>query len=136
MKWRASHYELPRARCHQAREVAEIRKLAHKIVRFGSGGAIRTPTRTFRLCVGYAVVQLGALGGDYLVCSSRIRTTASDLIAGAASRTTGNIVSQAINQDASQFRKKLPAASEGRLAMAAAIRQVKPDWMTAKTKWV
>jgi hypothetical protein len=67
-----------------------------------------------------------------------VRATASDLIAGAANKTktTGNIVIQAINQDASQFRKKLPVASDGRLAMPAAIRQVNPDWMTAKTKWV
>ena len=71
-----------------------------------------------------------------LVCSSRVRASASDLIAGAASRTTGNIVTQAINQDASQFRKKFSVASDGRLAMPAAIRQVNPDWMTAKTKWV
>jgi hypothetical protein len=74
--------------------------------------------------------------GDYLVCSSRVRASANDLIAGAASRTTGNIVSQAINQDVSQFRKKLSVASDGRLAMPAAIKQVNPDWMTAKTKWV
>ena len=74
--------------------------------------------------------------GDYLVCSSRVRASASDLIAGAASRTTGNIVTQAINQDASQFRKKFSVASDGRLAIPAAIRQVNPDWMTAKTKWV
>jgi len=45
-------------------------------------------------------------------------------------------VTQAINQEASQFRKNLPVASDGRLAMPAAIRQVNPDWMTAKTKWV
>ena len=74
--------------------------------------------------------------GDYLVCSSRVRASASDLIAGAASRTTGNIVTQAINQDASQFQKKLSVASVGKLAMPVAIRQVNPDWMTAKTKWV
>ena len=74
--------------------------------------------------------------GDYLVCSSRVRASASDLIAGAASRTTGNIVTQAINQDASQFRKKFSVASDRRLAIPAAIRQVNPDWMTAKTKWV
>ena len=72
--------------------------------------------------------------GDYLVCSSRVRASASDLIAGAASRTTGNIVTQAINRDASQFREKLSVASDGRLAMPAAIRHVNPDWMTAKTK--
>jgi hypothetical protein len=66
---------------------------------------------------------------------SRVRARATDLIAGAANRTTGNIVTQAINQDASQFRKKLSVA-DGRLATPAAIRQVNPDWMTAKTKWV
>jgi hypothetical protein len=72
----------------------------------------------------------------YLACSSRVRASASDLIAGAASTTTGNIVTQAINQDASQFRKKFSVASDGRVAMPAAIRQVNPDWMTAKRRWV
>jgi hypothetical protein len=57
-------------------------------------------------------------------------------MAGAASKTTGNIVTQAINQDDSQFCKKLPAANEGKLAIPAAIRQVNPDWITPKTKWV
>src|SRR3974390_1192883 len=69
---------------------------------------------------GYAVAELGVRCGGYLVCSSRVRARASDLIAGAASRTTGNIVTHAINQDANQFQKKLPVASDGRLAMPAA----------------
>jgi hypothetical protein len=71
---------------------------------------------------------------DYPVCSSRVRASANDLIAGSASRTIGNIVTQAINQDASQFQKKLPVARDGRLAIPAAIKHVSPDWMNAKTK--
>jgi hypothetical protein len=90
------------------------------------------PPRAFSAAPSYNYVWRG----DYLVCSWRVRASASDLIAGAASRTTGNIVTQAINHDASQFRKKFSAASDGRLAMPAAIKQVNPDWMTAKTKWV
>jgi hypothetical protein len=85
---------------------------------------------------GRAVAQLGARCVDYRVCSSRVRATASDLIAGAASRTIGNIVTQAINQDTSQCQKKLPVVSDGKLAMPAAIKHVSPDWMTAKTKWL
>jgi hypothetical protein len=46
----------------------------------------------------------------------------------------GNIVTQAINQDTSQFQRKLPVVSDGKLAMPAAIKHVSPDWMTAKTK--
>jgi hypothetical protein len=44
---------------------------------------------------------------------------ATDLIAGAASSTIGNIVIQAINQDPSQFRKKSSVANDGKLAMPA-----------------
>jgi hypothetical protein len=83
---------------------------------------------------GCAVAQLDARCVDYLVCSSRVKISASDLIAGAASRTIGNIVTQAINQDTSQFQRKLPVARDGKLAMPAAIKHVSPDWMTAKTK--
>jgi hypothetical protein len=45
-------------------------------------------------------------------------------------------MAQAINQDTSQFRTKLPVAKNGTLAIAAATKQVNPDWMTAKTKWL
>jgi hypothetical protein len=62
--------------------------------------------------------------------------SANDLIAGAASTTTGNMAAQAINQEVAQFCKKLPRASEGKLAMPAAIKDVSPDWMTPKTKWL
>jgi hypothetical protein len=94
-----------------------------------------SPTRA---CIfGCADAQSGARCVDYYrVCSSRVRASASDLIAGAASRTIGNIVTQAINQDTSQCQKKLPVVSDGKLAMPAATKHVSPDWMTAKTKWL
>ena len=57
-------------------------------------------------------------------------------MAGAANNTTGNIISQATNPDRSQCMVKEPSAMNGRLAIAAAIAQVKPDWITPKTKWL
>src|SRR6516225_4906018 len=94
-----------------------------------------SPTRS---CIfGCAIAQLGDRCVDYYrVCSSRVRASASDLIAGAASRTIGNIVTQAISQDTSQCQKKLPVVTDGKLAMPAAIKHVSPDGMTAKTKWL
>ena len=57
-------------------------------------------------------------------------------MAGAATTTSGNIVAQATSQDTIQFRKKLPVAIDGKLAIPAAIKDVNPDWMTPKTKWL
>jgi hypothetical protein len=51
--------------------------------------------------------------------------TASDRIAGAASKTTGNIVIQAINQDEIQFCRKLPLASDGKLAIPQSSRSIR-----------
>ncbi|MBP1291245.1 hypothetical protein M2192_005191 [Bradyrhizobium elkanii USDA 61] len=59
--------------------------------------------------------------------SSRVRTKASDLIAGAARTTIGNIVAQAISQDDSQLCKKLPSTRDGKPAIPAATKQVNPD---------
>jgi hypothetical protein len=55
-------------------------------------------------------------------------------MAGATMTTSGNIVAQDISQDTIQFRKKLPVAIDGKLAIPAAIKDVNPDWMTPKTK--
>lgn len=51
-------------------------------------------------------------------------------INGAATTTTGNIVSQEMPQDLNQCCKKAPSLTKGRLAIAAAIAQVTPDWIT------
>jgi hypothetical protein len=66
--------------------------------------------------------------------SSRVRSIDSDLIAGAATSTSGNIVIHEISQDSSQFWMKPPVSMNGKLAIAAAIAHVNPDWMTPKTK--
>jgi hypothetical protein len=50
-----------------------------------------------------------------------------DLIAGAAASTSGNIAIHEISQDSSQFARNSPVRSSGKLAIAAAIAQVKPD---------
>jgi hypothetical protein len=57
-------------------------------------------------------------------------------MAGAATTTSGNIVAQDASHDTIQFRKKLPLAIDGKLAIPAAIKDVNPDWMTPKTKWL
>jgi hypothetical protein len=49
-------------------------------------------------------------------------------MAGAATTTSGNMVAQ----DTIQFRRKLPLAIDGKLAIPAAIKDVNPDWMTPK----
>ena len=51
-------------------------------------------------------------------------------MAGAANSTTGNIMNQARSPDFSQCFAKEPSAKNGKLAMAAATVQVKPDWIT------
>jgi hypothetical protein len=58
------------------------------------------------------------------------------LIAGAARRTTGDIATHEINHDASQLHRKWPVAADGKLAIPAATKEVIPDWMTPKTKWL
>jgi hypothetical protein len=57
-------------------------------------------------------------------------------MAGAANSTIGSIVSQARSQDRSQCDMKESVARNGALATAAAIAQVKQDWMTPNTKWL
>ena len=54
---------------------------------------------------------------------------------GAAKTTTGSIMSHDISQDEIQFRKKLPSSKKAKLATAAAIQEVRPDWITPKIKW-
>lgn len=46
---------------------------------------------------------------------------------GAANSTIGNIITQAINHDCSQCATNVPDAINGKLAIAAAIAQVRPD---------
>ena len=74
----------------------------------------------------------------YSVCFliSRQSKRERDLIAGAATTTSGNIVIQDTSHDSNQFRKKLPVEIDGKLAIPAAISDVNPDWMTPKTKWL
>src|SRR5215468_7848819 len=55
---------------------------------------------------------------------------------GAASRTTGTIVIQETTQDSSQWTRYWVTVTSGKLAIPAAIRHVKPDWITAKIKWL
>jgi hypothetical protein len=77
-----------------------------------------------------------SVSGASRLSSSRVRMRESDLIAGAATTTSGNMVTQDTSQESIQFRKKLPEAMDGRLAIPAAIMDVNPDWMTPKTKWL
>jgi len=56
-----------------------------------------------------------------------VRRFTSRRIAGAARRTTGIIVAQAIIQDMSQCRRKVASATKGAQAMAAATADVSPD---------
>ena len=51
-------------------------------------------------------------------------------MAGAANTTTGNIINHAKNQDCSQCDRNEPVSRNGKLAIAAAIAQVKQDWIT------
>jgi hypothetical protein len=51
-------------------------------------------------------------------------------MAGAAKSTIGNIASQASSPDRSQWIAKDPSARKGKLAIAAAIAEVSPDWIT------
>ncbi len=48
-------------------------------------------------------------------------------IAGAANITTGNIMIQATDDDRSQCVTNVPLVKKGKLAIAAAIAQVRPD---------
>ena len=58
---------------------------------------------------------------------SRVIACAKRRIAGAAKITTGNIRSQETSQDCSQCMAKDPVALKGKLAIAAAIADVRPD---------
>jgi hypothetical protein len=59
--------------------------------------------------------------------SSRVKRFVKRRMAGAANSTIGSIVIQATNDDRSQWIKKVPVAMKGKLAIAAAIAQVRPD---------
>ena len=90
-------------------------------------------------CFRAGVVRFASREGparSQIAPSSRVRARESDLIAGAATTTSGNIVAQETSQDTTQFRKKVPADNDGTLAIPAAISDVNPDWMTPKTKWL
>ena len=52
-----------------------------------------------------------------------------DLIAGAATSTSGNIVIHEISQERNQFERNSPLLRSEKLPIAAAIAHVKPDWM-------
>lgn len=58
----------------------------------------------------------------------------SDRMAGAATNTSGNMVIHEMSQENNQFAANSPVLSSGKLAMAAAIAHVKPDWMKPNTK--
>ena len=59
--------------------------------------------------------------------SSRVKRFVKRRMAGAANSTIGSIVIQATIDDRSQWIKKVPVAMKGKLAIAAAIAQVRPD---------
>ena len=50
--------------------------------------------------------------------------------------TAGNIIAQETSQDRIQFETKCPVAQREKLAIAAAMQLVNPDWMIPKTKWL
>jgi hypothetical protein len=58
---------------------------------------------------------------------SRVTACARRRIAGAAKITIGNIRSQETSQDCNQCMAKDPVTLKGKLAMAAAIADVRPD---------
>ena len=59
--------------------------------------------------------------------SSRVKRFVKRRMTGAANSTIGSIMIQATNDDRSQWIKKVPVAMKGKLAIAAAIAQVRPD---------
>ena len=59
--------------------------------------------------------------------SSRVKRFVRRRMAGAANSTIGSIMIQATNDDRSQWITKVPVAMKGKLAIAAAIAQVRPD---------
>lgn len=59
--------------------------------------------------------------------SSRVKRFVKRRMAGAANSTIGSIMIQATNDDRSQWITKVPVAMKGKLAIAAAIAQVRPD---------
>jgi hypothetical protein len=56
------------------------------------------------------------------------------LMAGAANITAGSIITQLMSQAKIQLDRNFPVVQSGKLATAAAMQLVKPDWMTPKTK--
>ncbi len=66
--------------------------------------------------------------------SSRVNATAMARISGAANRTSGSIVAHAMSQEVIQWWRKEPSPKNDPLATAAAIEDVRPDWITPKTK--
>ena len=59
--------------------------------------------------------------------SSRVKRFVRRRMAGAANSTIGSIMIQATNDDRNQWITKVPVAMKGKLAIAAAIVQVRPD---------
>ena len=59
--------------------------------------------------------------------SSRVKRCVRLRMAGAANSTIGSIMIQATNHDCSQWVMKVPVATKGKLAIPAAIAQVRPD---------
>ena len=66
--------------------------------------------------------------------SSRVSRNENARIAGAASSTMGSIAAQAISHDTIQCCMNSNADAAGKLAIPAAISEVRPDWMIPKTK--
>ena len=66
--------------------------------------------------------------------SSRVSRSENARIAGAASSTIGSIAAQAISHETIQCCTNSDADGAGKLAIPAAISEVRPDWMTPKTK--
>jgi hypothetical protein len=59
--------------------------------------------------------------------SSRVKSCVRRRMMGAANSTIGSIMIQATNDDRSQWIMKVPLAMKGKLAIPAAIAQVRPD---------
>jgi hypothetical protein len=64
-----------------------------------------------------------------------VTPSTSRRIKGATATTTGSMVSQETAHDLSQWDANVFSVKKGALAMAAAMKQVNPDWMMPKTKW-
>jgi hypothetical protein len=73
--------------------------------------------------------QFAEQDGDSIgqIQSSRVKRFVKRRMTGAANSTIGSIMIQATNDDRSQWITKVPVAMKGKLAIAAAIAQVRPD---------